>query len=145
MSTAKEFMKIPVDPIPLKIITEKGTIFYKVELAFSKAQSKAGLMYRTDFPHDHAMLFRNVISDKPENEREMLMWMADTPLPLDMMFVDSRGIIVSIVENARPFSEDIISSKVPAAFAIEINAGEVADKRIQKGQRIIHPAIYEKY
>lgn len=72
------------------------------------------------------------------------MWMANTPLSLDMIFLNSEGDIVSIFEKLSPFSTEIISSKMPATFAIEVNAGEVFEKKIQKGQRVIHPAICGK-
>ncbi|ENN92319.1 hypothetical protein BBbe_06270 [Bartonella bovis 91-4] len=144
MIMAQKPIQIPVDSTPLVINTKKGAFSYNVEIAFLPAQSNAGLMYRTHFPKNHAMLFKNSLNNTSENTQEMFMWMANTPLPLDMIFLNSEGIIVSIVENTRIFSEDIISSKVPATFAIELNAGEVADKKIQKGQRVIHPAICGK-
>ncbi|WP_455475380.1 DUF192 domain-containing protein [Bartonella sp. B17] len=137
VAVIKKPMKIPIHPVPLVIETKKGVISYQVELAFTSSQSEAGLMYRTDFPRDRAMLFKNQVS----NQQEIFMWMANTPLPLDMIFLDAEGIIVSVVENTSPFSMDIISSKVPAVFTIEVNAGEVSEKQIQKGQRVIHPAI----
>ncbi len=141
---AKEPMKIPVHPIPLEIHTNQGTISYKVEIAFTPSQAAAGLMYRTDFPRDRAMLFKQQKSYQSEEEQKFFMWMANTPLPLDMIFLNSEGIIVSIIENTSPFSKKTISSGVPAAFALEISAGEVSEKQIQKGQRIIHPVICGK-
>ncbi|WP_254493381.1 DUF192 domain-containing protein [Bartonella sp. B1099] len=141
---AKEPMEIPVHPIPLEIHTNQGTISYKVEIAFTPSQAAAGLMYRTDFPRDRAMLFKQQKSYQSGDEQKLFMWMANTPLPLDMIFLNSEGIIVSIIENTSPFSKKTISSGVPAAFALEINAGEVSEKQIQKGQRIIHPVICGK-
>ncbi|GAA5094231.1 DUF192 domain-containing protein [Bartonella acomydis] len=144
VTIAKKPMEIPVHPVPLEIQTKQGMISYKVEVAFTSSQAAAGLMYRTDFPRDRAMLFRNQVSNKVKDEQKMFMWMANTPLPLDMIFLNDQGIIVSIVEKTSPFSTDIISSRVPAAFAIEVNAGEVYEKKIKKGQRILHPAICGK-
>ncbi|PIT70490.1 DUF192 domain-containing protein [Bartonella tribocorum] len=141
---AKKPIEIPVHPIPLEIQTKGGTVSYKVEIAFTPSQAAAGLMYRTDFPRDRAMLFKQPQSNQSENEQKFFMWMANTPLPLDMIFLNSEGIIVSIVENTSPFSTKTISSGVPAAFALEINAGEVYEKQIQKGQRVIHPVICGK-
>lgn len=141
---AKEPMEIPIHPIPLEIHTNQGTISYKVEIAFTPSQAAAGLMYRTDFPRDRAMLFKQQKSYQSGDEEKFFMWMANTPLPLDMIFLNSEGIIVSIIENTSPFSKKTISSGVPAAFALEINAGEVSEKQIQKGQRIIHPVICGK-
>ncbi|PIT68730.1 DUF192 domain-containing protein [Bartonella tribocorum] len=141
---AKEPMKVPVHPIPLEIQTKNGTVSYKVEIAFTPSQAAAGLMYRTDFPRDRAMLFKQQESYSSGDEQKFFMWMANTPLPLDMIFLNSEGIIVSIIENTSPFSKKTISSGVPAAFALEVNAGEVSEKQIQKGQRVIHPVVCGK-
>lgn len=137
-------MQLPVHPIPLEIQTEQGAVSYQVEIASSLAQTKAGLMYRTDFPRDRAMLFLNLLSSAEQDKKEILMWMANTLLPLDMIFLNAKGVIISIFENAVPFSKSMISSKIPATFVIEVNAGEIAEKHIQKGQRVIHPAICGK-
>lgn len=67
------------------------------------------------------------------------MWMANTPLPLDMIFLNAEGIIVSIVERTSPFSTDIISSGVPATFALEVNAGEVSEKQIKRDNVLFIP------
>nr|WP_210302649.1 DUF192 domain-containing protein [Bartonella callosciuri] len=142
IAVAKKPIEIPVHPVPLEIQTKKGVFFYNVEIAFTPSQAAAGLMYRTDFPRDRAMLFRNQISNRLKDKQKFFMWMANTPLPLDMIFLNAEGIIVSIVENTSPFSTDTISSEVPATFALEVNAGEVSEKQIKKGQRVIHPALY---
>ncbi|UTO29256.1 DUF192 domain-containing protein [Bartonella harrusi] len=144
ITLAKKPIKIPVHPIPLKIQTKQRMVFYKVELAFTQSQGVAGLMYRTHFPRDRAMLFKQQGNNPLEDKQEFLMWMANTPLPLDMIFLNADGVIVSIVEKTTPFSTNVISSKVPAAFALEVNAGEVSEKQIEKGQRVFHPAICGK-
>ncbi|WP_208435808.1 DUF192 domain-containing protein [Bartonella phoceensis] len=141
---AKKPMEIPVHPFPLKIQTKQGVVSYRVEIAFTQSQAAAGLMYRTDFPRDHAMLFKQQGGKQLKDNQEFFMWMANTPLPLDMIFLNSEGVIVSIVEKTTPFSTDIIASGVPATFALEVNAGEVAEKQIQKGQRVLHPTICGK-
>ncbi|CAF26118.1 DUF192 domain-containing protein [Bartonella quintana] len=145
LSLAKKPLELPIHPIPLEIQTNQGTVSYKVEIAFTLSQAAAGLMYRTDFPRDRAMLFRNQASNQLKDKQEFFMWMANTPLPLDIIFLNSEGIIVSIVEKTSPFSTDTISSGIPATFALEINAGEVSEKQIKKGQRVLHPALFGKY
>ncbi|GAA5106913.1 DUF192 domain-containing protein [Bartonella jaculi] len=141
VAVANKPLELPVHPIPLEIQTKQGAISYKVEIAFTPSQAKAGLMYRTDFPRDRAMLFRHQGSDQLKDTQKFFMWMANTPLPLDMIFLNAEGVIVSIVESTSPFSTDTISSGVPATFALEVNAGEVAEKKLEKGQRVLHPAI----
>lgn len=144
VALAKRPIEIPVHPIPLEIQTKQGMISYKVEIAFTPSQATAGLMYRTDFPRDRAMLFKQQGSEQLKYEQKFFLWMANTPLPLDMIFLNNEGIIVSIVEKTTPFSTDTISSEMPATFALEVNAGEVSQKQIKKGQRVIHPAICGK-
>ncbi|WP_336288392.1 MULTISPECIES: DUF192 domain-containing protein [unclassified Bartonella] len=140
-TVAQKPIEISVHPIPLEIQTEHDSVYYKVEVASTPSQLEAGLMYRTDFPRDRAMLFKVQSTHKLKDKQEILMWMANTPLSLDMIFLNAEGVIVSIVEKTTPFSTDTISSRVPATFVIEVNAGEVSERKIQKGQRVIHPAI----
>ena len=91
-------------------------------------------MNRTEIPADHGMLF---IWGK---DLPITMWMKNTPLPLDMLFVDGNGKIVSIVQNAKPESEDIIDPKKPVRAVIELLGGVAAAKGIHVGDRvIIHP------
>ncbi|WP_273756151.1 DUF192 domain-containing protein [Bartonella sp. MM73XJBT] len=142
IAVAKKPIEIPVHPIPLKIQTEQGVVSYEVEIAFTPSQASAGLMYRTDFARNRAMLFKQQGSEK--DKQKIFMWMANTPLPLDMIFLNAEGIIVSIVEKTTPFSTNTISSEVPAAFALEVNAGEVSEKQIKKGQRVLHPTLCGK-
>ncbi|WP_019221794.1 DUF192 domain-containing protein [Bartonella senegalensis] len=144
LAIAKKPLELPVDPIPLEIQTKQGIISYKVEIAFTQSQAAAGLMYRTDFPRNRAMLFRQQGNRGVKNKQQFFMWMANTSLPLDMIFLNAEGIIVSIVEKTSPFSTNTISSGVPATFALEVNAGEVSEKQIEKGQRVLHPAICGK-
>jgi uncharacterized membrane protein (UPF0127 family) len=88
-------------------------------------------MYRKSMPQNHGMLF---IFEKP---RIISMWMKNTHIPLDMLFVDKNGIIRHIHENAKPFDETIISSVVPVSFVIELNAGQVKEKNIQTLNQVI--------
>lgn len=135
---AQQPMHFSVDSIPLVIKTSTGKVSYNVEIAKTPEQSEAGLMYRTDFPENRAMLF--IFPEK----RIVTMWMANTPLPLDMVFLDEKGVIVSIASNTTPYSTKIVSSHVPAAFTIELNAGDVQKHNIEIGEKVIHPAICGK-
>ncbi|WP_295896317.1 DUF192 domain-containing protein [uncultured Bartonella sp.] len=132
---AQQPMRFSVDPAPLVIKTSTGKVSYDVEIAKTPEQSEAGLMYRTHFPKNRAMLFIFA------QQRIITMWMANTPLPLDMVFLDEKGVIVSIALNTTPYSTKIVSSHVPAAFTIELNAGDVQKHKIEIGQKVIHPVI----
>ena len=67
------------------------------------------------------------------------MWMKDTKLSLDMLFLTKEGVVYWIKENAQPYSEELIVAPFPAAAVLEINAGDVAKHQIKIGQRVKHP------
>lgn len=80
---------------------------------------------------DQAMIFTY---DPPEL---VTMWMKNTLLPLDMLFVDARGCIVTIKQDARPGSLAQISSGVPVSLVVELKAGTVAAQAIAVGDRVL--------
>jgi uncharacterized membrane protein (UPF0127 family) len=80
---------------------------------------------------DQAMIF---IYDPPQY---VAMWMKNTLLPLDMLFVDQRGCVVTIKQNARPGSLAQIVSRVPVVLVVELKAGTVAAKGIAVGDRVL--------
>jgi len=135
LSHAQKAMLLPVDGRPLVIYGDKNTTEFDVEITRTEEQRGRGLMFRWDFPADRAMLFRF------PGEQLVTMWMADTPLPLDMVFLNEQGMIVSIHEGAKPFSRAFIPSRKPAAFVVELNAGQVKEHHITVGQRVTHSAI----
>jgi uncharacterized membrane protein (UPF0127 family) len=132
---AEEPMRLAPDAAPLVIEGAATNVRFDVELAATPEQRSRGLMFRTDFPPDRAMLF-----DFGET-RFVAMWMKNTPLPLDMLFAESSGRIITIAENTKPFSETVIDSGGPVRYVLELNAGTVADKGIAIGQILVHPVI----
>lgn len=128
-------LPMPEDAQKLEIITGSGKKLFVLEIAHTDEKRSAGLMYRTDFSADRAMIF--VFDD----ERPVMMWMANTPLPLDMLFVRKDGTIARIAENTKPFSKDIIASGEPVAFVIEVNAGTAARLGIKPGDKVRHRII----
>lgn len=128
-------MQLAVDAQALKIQTAAGEKSFALEIADTDQSRSAGLMHRTDFPADRAMIF--VFGE----ERPVMMWMANTPLPLDMLFVRKDGTIAHIAENTKPFSKDIVSSGAPVAFVIEVNAGIAAKEGIKAGDKVQHRII----
>lgn len=66
------------------------------------------------------------------------MWMKDTPIALDMLFIDATGQVVHIVENTRPHSLEIIESTRPVRAVLEVNAGTVAQYDVRVGDRVRH-------
>lgn len=125
------FYPNPPSKTDLNILTESDQITYHVEIADTPYLRSKGLMYRKSMPKNNGMVF---IFEKPQI---ISMWMKNTYIPLDMLFVDKNGIIRHIYENAKPFDETIISSVVPVSFVIELNAGQVKEKNIQTLNQII--------
>jgi hypothetical protein len=80
---------------------------------------------------DQAMIF---IYEPPQH---VAMWMKNTLLPLDMLFVDQRGCIVTIKQNAKPGSLATIESRVPVVLVVELKAGTVAAQGMATGDRVL--------
>jgi uncharacterized protein len=119
----------------LTIETAKGPQKFTIELALSDAQMEQGLMFRRSLAPDAGMLFD---FKTPTN---VAMWMKNTLIPLDMLFVDEHGRIVDIHERAVPLSLDTIATKAPARYAIELNGGTAARLGIKIGDRVTSPAM----
>jgi len=88
-----------------------------LEMAESDAEQAQGLMYRTSLPDRGGMLF---IDEAPSMQS---FWMRNTPLPLDILFIDSNGEIVNIVKRTTPYSDDRIESTDSAQYVLEVRAG----------------------
>jgi uncharacterized membrane protein (UPF0127 family) len=69
------------------------------------------------------------------------MWMKNTYIPLDMVFIDSNGRIQQIVEQTTPHSLATISSNEPAQAVLEIGGGEAKRLGLHPGQRVLHTAL----
>ena len=126
-----------LDTSPLKIITARGTFEFTVEVADDPKEQEIGLMNRPQMDKTSGMLFDF------GRKKIVNMWMKNTMIPLDMVFTDDSGTVVSVSENAVPQSLDIISSVVPASFVLEINGGMAKFIGIKVGDKLVH-AIYNK-
>jgi len=118
----------------LTIETAGGPRKFTVELALSEPQREQGLMFRRNLAPDAGMLFDMDVS------QQITMWMKNTLIPLDMLFVDG-GRIVDIHERAVPLSTDIIQAKAPARYVIELNGGAAERLGIKIGDRVTSPYI----
>jgi len=114
--------------------TNSGCVLFNVYIATSSQQRSQGLMYIRSMAADEGMLF---IYSQPA---QISMWMKNTLIPLDMLFIDSTSRISSIHENAVPYSEAIIESKDIVAGALELNGGAARRYGITPGNRLIFPA-----
>ena len=128
-------MLLPVDATPLTFETRHGARTLRIEIADTDDERERGLMFRKDFPTTRGMLF---VFDET---RQVMMWMQNTPRPLDMIFVDGSGRISSVRESTVPFSTAIISSGTPVRFVIEVDAGVAGKLGLEKGDRVRHPVI----
>ncbi len=106
---------------------------FSVFLALSNEQRARGLMFVRSMPLDQGMLF---IYPAP---REVTMWMKNTHIPLDMLFINRDGTIHRIARNTTPFSESQIVSNGPVMGVLELNAGVAENLRIREGDRVLHP------
>ncbi|MEQ9327049.1 MAG: DUF192 domain-containing protein [Rhodospirillales bacterium] len=126
---------LPVDSERLFIDTSKGSVGFTVELALTPENRATGLMNRQSMAADHGMLFRF------DQTRDVLMWMKNTPLSLDMLFIAENGRIARIAENTVPYSETIIPSGSPVRYVLELNAGTAAKTGVSVGDRVRHRVI----
>jgi uncharacterized protein len=109
------------------------TLRVNVEIVDTNEKRALGLMYRRELPELHGMLFLF-----PRQE-PLSFWMKNTPLPLDILFIDASLTIVSIAQNTTPFSEKAIPSDKPAQFVLEVNGGFCQRHGIAVGDRIELP------
>lgn len=102
------------------------------EIANTDEQRRVGLMFRRSMDSRHAMLFDFMEVAK------VTMWMVNTFIPLDMLFIDGSGRIVHIAHRTQPLSRELIRSEVPARAVLEINAGLAETLNIAPGDRVDH-------
>jgi hypothetical protein len=117
----------------LTIVSSTGRHQFKVEIAETQAQMTQGLMFRRSLAPDAGMLF-----DYKE-PTVATMWMRNTLIPLDMLFVDAQGRIINIHQRAVPQSLDLIAAAAPVRAVIELNGGTAARLSIEPGDRVVHP------
>lgn len=127
-SSAQELAKIE----PMSISTETASTLFTAEIADTPELRSRGLMFRHVLPPDRAMLF-DFGESKPA-----AMWMKNTYISLDMLFVREDGSIAAIAEKTEPLSLQTISVQEPVRGVVELAAGTVARLGIQRGDRVVH-------
>ncbi len=123
---------------PLEIATKSGVQVFSVEMATTEEEKTTGLMYRKELPDGKGMLF----DFSPE--QQISMWMKNTYIPLDMIFIRADGRILRIAENTEPLSTKIISSGGLAKGVLEVIAGTAQKYGIQPGDRVAHPLFNKR-
>jgi uncharacterized protein len=115
----------------ITIVTQAGPQAFKVEIASTPKQQERGLMFRTHLPERQGMLF----VFRPT--REMQMWMKNTLIPLDMLFIAADGHVRRIERNAEPGSLRLIPSEGPVRYVLELNGGDASRYGINPGDRLV--------
>ncbi len=114
-----------------------GVSRFVVEIADEPEERSRGLMHRTELAEGAGMLF---LFDRPERQA---FWMKNTPLPLDIIFIDERGVVDSIAAGTTPFSEASLPSDGPVVAVLEINGGLAARYGVAPGSEVRHPAFQD--
>jgi uncharacterized membrane protein (UPF0127 family) len=117
----------------LEIATKSGVRVFAVELAVTDEERAKGLMFRKELPEGRGMLFDF------KREQPVSMWMKNTFIPLDMLFITGDGRVARIAENTEVRSERVISSGVPVMAVLEVIAGTARKYGIAPGDRVNHP------
>ena len=112
-----------------------GEVSFKEALARTPEQRRLGLMFVTDLADQSGMLF---VYPYPQS---VSFWMRNTPLSLDILFIDEDGIVQRIEQSATPFSTELLNGGSDIQYVLELHAGVAAKHDISKGDRSAHPSI----
>lgn len=137
VASAAHAQSIQFEETPLAIEGPGGRFEFQVELAVSPEQRRQGLMFRTELADDRGMLFDF------GKRQPITMWMRNTYVPLDMLFIDTDGEIAQIAANTQPLSDAVIASRAPARAVLELRAGVTQELGIAPGDRVVHPLFDE--
>ena len=116
----------------LTIRSSSGVHAFEVEVARTAEDRARGLMHRRYMPADRGMLFDFGV-DGP-----VAMWMKDTFIPLDMLFIRKDGTIAYVAENTKPKSLDTIGITEPVLAVLELAGGTAKKKGIRPGDKVYH-------
>ena len=124
---------LAADVQSLEIVSKSGVHVFAVEMATTEQERETGLMYRKELAEGRGMLFDFT------PQQQVSMWMKNTFIPLDMIFVRADGRILRIAENTEPQSEKIISSGGLAKGVLEVIGGTARKYGIETGDKVAHP------
>jgi uncharacterized protein len=118
-----------------EIATSGGKQVFQVEVMRTPEEKAKGLMFRQFLPDDRGMLFDF------EREQPVSMWMRNTYIPLDMLFIRADGTVHHVHARAQPLDETPIPSNGNVRFVLEINGGAAAKLGLKAGDKVSHPLI----
>jgi len=116
----------------LKLLTAHGTHVIDVEIADTPEEKAQGLMFRTRLDDKSGMLFFY------EAPQEITMWMRNTYIPLDMVFIRANGTVHRIESRTEPLSENIIASRGDVTACLELAGGAAERLGLKPGDRVEH-------
>lgn len=127
----------PDAPVPagfeaLEVITPTGRTRFFVEIADDEPERQLGLMYRKVMAPDRGMLFDF------HTPREVAFWMKNTLIPLDIVYIQADGTVLSIARNTTPLSEAAIPSGGPILGVLELAGGRAAEIGLLPGDKVAH-------
>ena len=125
-----DVIRLPVEPVAIE--TTRGQLVLQAEIADSDAARSRGLMFRKAMADNEAMLF---FWPRPV---EATMWMRNTYVSLDMLFVDAAGKVVYIERRTTPHSLKLITAGRKVSAVLELLAGTVERRGIALGDRLVH-------
>ena len=117
------------EKIDLSIYSKNIT--FNVEVAKTIEERRIGLMYRKKLLNNEGMLFIF------PREKIIQLWMKNTYIPLDVIFISENKVIVDIKKNMEKLSETIVKSKVRSRYALEFNAGLINKLNIEIGDKVL--------
>src|SRR3954466_2366518 len=119
----------------LEIVTSNGVFPFTVEIATNDEERSRGLMFRRELPEGRGMLFDF------KQDTNVAMWMKNTYVSLDMIFIRADGRIYRIAENTEPESTKIIPAGAPVRAVLEVVAGTARKLGIRPGDRVASPLL----
>ena len=122
----------------LVLKTDSGDHSFNIEVATTDQERALGLMFRRSLPENGGMLF---LYDRPQ---PAAMWMKNTLIPLDMIFIAADGKVHRIEQNAEPLSTALIPSEGPIVGVLELNGGEAAKIGLKRGDKVLYPGLADK-
>jgi uncharacterized membrane protein (UPF0127 family) len=117
----------------LEIVSRSGVHTFAVEVAVTDEERQQGLMFRRDLPEGRGMLFDF------KQDQNVTMWMKNTYISLDMIFIRADGRIHRIAESTEPESTRVIAAGAPVRAVLEVIAGTAKKLGIRAGDRVAHP------
>ena len=115
----------------IEVIIYNKNITFNVEVAKTIEERRNGLMYRKKLLNNEGMLFIF------PSEKIIKLWMKNTYIPLDVIFISENKVIVDIKKNMEKLTETIVKSKVKSRYALEFNAGLINKLDIKIGDKVL--------